>query len=66
MVLYAKTDERLVTYNTFQMSNNTISVKTLDLNQNFLHIINNWMTSSMSPLKYRINRVEYSFAFSLY
>ncbi len=66
MVLYAKTDERLVTCNTFQMSNNTISVKTLDLNQNFLHIINNCMTSSMSPLKYRINRIEYSFAFSLH
>ena len=38
MLLYAKTDEQLVPDNTFQMSGNTISVKTLDLNQDFIHI----------------------------
>ena len=38
MLLYAKTDEQLVPDNTFQMSGNTISVKTLDLNQEFIHI----------------------------
>ena len=35
MLLYAKTDEQIVPDNTYQMSGNQISVKTLDLNQNF-------------------------------
>ncbi|MGW9855813.1 5-methylcytosine-specific restriction enzyme subunit McrC [Staphylococcus hominis] len=38
MLLYAKTNEYIVPDNTFQMSGNTISVKTLDLNQDFIHI----------------------------
>lgn len=35
MLLYAKTDEDLYPDNTYQMSGNTISVKTLDLRQDF-------------------------------
>lgn len=35
MLLYAKTDEELVPDNVYQMSGNQISVKTLDLNQDF-------------------------------
>jgi 5-methylcytosine-specific restriction enzyme subunit McrC len=35
MLLYAKTDEPLVPDNVYQMSGNQISVKTLDLNQDF-------------------------------
>ena len=35
MLLYAKTDEELVPDNVYQMSGNQISVKTLDLNQEF-------------------------------
>lgn len=35
MLLYAKTDEELVPDNIYQMSGNQISVKTLDLNQEF-------------------------------
>lgn len=35
MLLYAKTDEDLVPDNVYQMSGNQISVKTLDLNQEF-------------------------------
>ena len=38
MLLYAKTDEQLAPDNTIQMIGNTISVKTLDLNQDFIHI----------------------------
>lgn len=35
MLLYAKTDEKIQPDNTYRMSGNTISVKTLDLNQEF-------------------------------
>ena len=35
MLLYAKTDEELVPDNSYRMSGNTISVKTLDLNAEF-------------------------------
>ena len=35
MLLYAKTDEMIQPDNTYQMSGNQISVKTLDLNQEF-------------------------------
>lgn len=38
MLLYAKTDEELVPDNIYQMSRNQISVKTLDLNQEFSEI----------------------------
>ena len=38
MLLYAKTDEQIVPDNTYQMSGNQISVKTLDLNCGFLEI----------------------------
>ena len=38
MLLYAKTDENLVPDNVYQMSGNQISVKTLDLNQDFSEI----------------------------
>lgn len=40
MLLYAKTDEDLVPDNVYQMSGNQISVKTLDLNQEFSGIQN--------------------------
>lgn len=40
MLLYAKTDEDLVPDNVYQMSGNQISVKTLDLNQEFSEIQN--------------------------
>ena len=35
MLLYARTDEEVLPDNTYKMSGNTISVKTLDLNQDF-------------------------------
>lgn len=35
MLLYAKTDEMIQPDNIYQMSGNQISVKTLDLNQEF-------------------------------
>ena len=35
MLLYAQTDEEILPNNTYKMSGNTISVKTLDLNQDF-------------------------------
>lgn len=35
MLLYAKTDEEILPNNTYKMSGNTISVKTLDLNKDF-------------------------------
>ena len=35
MLLYAKTDETIYPNNTYQMSGNKISVKTLDLNVGF-------------------------------
>ena len=35
MLLYARTDEELLPNNTYKMSGNSISVKTLDLNQDF-------------------------------
>ncbi|MFC2662118.1 MAG: 5-methylcytosine-specific restriction endonuclease system specificity protein McrC [Eubacterium sp.] len=38
MLLYAKTDEEVVPDNVYQMSGNRISVKTLDLNQEFSRI----------------------------
>lgn len=38
MLLYAKTNEELVPDNVYQMSRNQISVKTLDLNQEFSEI----------------------------
>lgn len=38
MLLYARTDEELVPDNTYKMSGNTISVKTLDLNADFKEI----------------------------
>lgn len=38
MLLYAKTNEELVPDNVYQMSGNQISVKTLDLNQEFSEI----------------------------
>lgn len=38
MLLYAKTDEKLVPDNVYQMSGNQISVRTLDLNQEFSRI----------------------------
>jgi len=38
MLLYAKTDEEILPDNDYVMSGNTISVKTLDLNQEFSHI----------------------------
>ncbi|MEE3487589.1 MAG: 5-methylcytosine-specific restriction endonuclease system specificity protein McrC [Bulleidia sp.] len=38
MLLYAKTDEDLYPDNTYRMSGNTISVKTLDLSQDFKNI----------------------------
>ncbi len=38
MLLYAKTDEMIQLDNIYQMSGNQISVKTLDLNQEFSEI----------------------------
>ena len=38
MLLYAATDEAIQPNNSYQMSGNKISVKTLDLNQNFSKI----------------------------
>lgn len=38
MLLYAKTDEMVLPNNSYKMSGNTISVKTLDLDCNFLEI----------------------------
>ena len=38
MLLYAQTDENVIPNNTYQMSGNQISVKTLDLNQEFSEI----------------------------
>jgi len=38
MLLYAKTDEEIVPNNTYRMSGNTITVRTLDLSQSFTHI----------------------------
>ena len=38
MLLYAKTDEEIVPNNTYRMSGNTITVRTLDLSQSFAHI----------------------------
>ena len=38
MLLYARTDEMIQPDNTYQMSGNQISVKTLDLNQEFSEI----------------------------
>ena len=38
MLLYAKTDEMIQPDNIYQMSGNQISVKTLDLNQDFSEI----------------------------
>ncbi len=38
MLLYAKTDEDVYPENTYQMSGNTISVRTLDLNRDFAEI----------------------------
>jgi 5-methylcytosine-specific restriction enzyme subunit McrC len=38
MLLYAKTDEKIIPDNVYQMSENQISVKTLDLNQEFTEI----------------------------
>ena len=35
MLLYARTDEEILPNNTYKMSGNTISIKTLDLNQDF-------------------------------
>ena len=35
MLLYARTDEEILPNNTYKMSENTISIKTLDLNQDF-------------------------------
>ena len=40
MLLYAKTDEELVPNQVYQMSGNQISVKTLDLGQEFSEIEN--------------------------
>ena len=54
MLLYAKTDEQLVPDNTFQMSGNTISVKTLDLNQDFIHIAKQLMILYIIILRYKI------------
>lgn len=39
MLLYAKTDETIQPDNTYQMSGNKISVKTLDLNLEFIEIV---------------------------
>lgn len=38
MLLYAKTDEQVPAESTWNMSGNTISVATLDLNQDFAKI----------------------------
>ena len=38
MLLYARTDEAVQPDNTYQMSGNRISVRTLDLNREFLEI----------------------------
>lgn len=38
MLLYARTDETIQPDNVYQMSGNKISVKTLDLNQDFSEI----------------------------
>ena len=38
MLLYAQTDEEILPNNTYKMSGNTISIKTLDLNQDFVLI----------------------------
>lgn len=38
MLLYAKTDEKVVPDNDYQMSGNHISVKTLDLNCDFIQV----------------------------
>lgn len=38
MLLYARTDEVVQPKEDYQMSGNQISVRTLDLNQNFSHI----------------------------
>ena len=35
MLLYAKTDEKVVPHQKYKMSGNTIDIRTLDLNQNF-------------------------------
>ena len=39
MLLYAKTDEELQLENSYQMSGNKISVRTLDLNKEFSEIV---------------------------
>ena len=39
MLLYAATDEAIQPDNSYQMSGNKISVKTLDLNRDFLEIV---------------------------
>ena len=41
MLLYAATDEKIQPNNTYQMSGNKISVRTLDLNREFIEIPNN-------------------------
>ena len=38
MLLYAKTDEKVLPDETYRMSGNTISVKTLDLDSDFISI----------------------------
>ena len=38
MLLYARTDEEIQPDNTYQMSGNKISIKTLDLNKDFSEI----------------------------
>jgi len=38
MLLYAQTDEDIIPNNTYQMSGNQISVRTLNLNQDFSRI----------------------------
>lgn len=38
MLLYAQTDEDVIPNNTYQMSGNQISVRALNLNQNFSEI----------------------------
>ena len=40
MLLYAKTDEAVLPNNSYKMSGNTISVKTLDLDCDFSEIAN--------------------------
>lgn len=41
MLLYAQTDEDVIPNNTYQMSGNQISVRALNLNQNFSKISEN-------------------------